>query len=827
MHDDVGARWRSPGPWRVSVQLRVSPLPGLLPHWRVRLGLRSDRVASADAALRLAHRRLHDGHRRAGFLALLADAFDVRRELAILDRAGRCAWRGEGIAALRDAAREAVGWGPNPPTPTSAPDGASPGQAGLSLPQRRVVEHAGGPALVVAVAGAGKTTTMVARVAALVAAGTPPARVLVTSFSRAAVADVHAKLLGQGDARLAQVEVRTFHSLAYALLREAAAGPPGATSAQPSPPPERVAARVLELTLTRLSERGDALAGSLGDLDPDAFLAYRARCLATLSLGDPDALGLPPAARRRLRHAPADPEQPLHRPLLRACEQLRRELGWHDYDDLIVDAWALLARDDAVRRRVAGRWSHRIVDECQDVNPAQVALLESLLDEAREVMLIGDDDQSIYGFRGSDPQLLFELGERLGARTYLLDRNYRARPEPLAAAAALLRRAPGRPQKRVRAARPRGGVVTLDSADGPEHEALLAVSRLRAARADGIRWGSQAVLLRRFAQAPALELALLRAGVPYAVVGAPDALSHALCRAALAGLHLVAVADAPVATRARAWLRWLRGLGLPHGQASAYAARLAATGAGDAWAIESVAGRPPPDAARARAATGRVRVASERGAAAALVAAERELLPWPRHGTAAATLGVLRTATTEGVLAPVGATAAELLVSLAHRRRDGRAERDRVLLTSAHRSKGLEWDVVLVPGQNLGVFPQHDDAEERRLGYVAWTRARERLHLLRDGGGPASPFLLDADLDGLVALQRDLAWHDAGVGRGSAAAAWARTEAVRRFDHEGAGTTDPREDAAPVLGFGHVERRVHTWHGSRSRTRAARGTRAA
>jgi DNA helicase II / ATP-dependent DNA helicase PcrA len=379
----------------------------------------------------------------------------------------------------------------------------------------------------------------------------------------------------------------------------------------------------------------------------------------------------------------------------------------------------------------------------------------------------------------------------------------------------------------VRAARPRGGVVTLDTADGPEHEAVLAVARLRAARADGVRWGAQAVLVRRFAQAPELELALLRAGVPYALVGAPDALSHPLCRAALAGLHLVAVPDAPVPVRARAWLRWLRALGLPHGHASAFAARLAATGAGDAAALGQVVGRAPADAARVRSATERMRRASEDGAAAALAAAEQALLPWPRHGATAAILRVLRTATAEGILAPRGATASELLASLAQRRRSARGERDRVLLTSAHRSKGLEWDVVVVPGQTLGVFPQRDEAEERRLGYVAWTRARERLHLVRDGGGPASPFLRDADIDGLMALQRDLAWCDAGTGQGSAAAAWARAEAERRFHHEAAGTTDPRGHAPSVLGFGHVERRAHTWHGSRSRTRAARGTRAA
>lgn len=818
-------RWYGPGPWHVRAVLHWPPLPGLAPRWRAQVPLWSERVASGDAALRLARRRLALAERPRRWLATLADLLDLRRELEIRDRTGRCLWRGDDVDALRAAAREAAGWGTAPPRRAPAPEPPEQSATGLSAAQRSVVEHPGGPALVLAVAGAGKTTTMVARVAALVAGGVPPQRILVTSFSRAAVSDVRAKLRARAATALDQVEVRTFHALAHALLREGTEARPRASDTPPSPPPEQVAERVLELTLTRLRAQGHALAGVVEGLDVAAFLAYRGRCLAALELPDPDALALPRDARHRVAHARDDPEQPLHRPLLREHERLRRDLGWRDYDDMIVDAWALLSRDPDLRGRLRGRWLHRIVDECQDVNPAQVALLEALLDERREVMLVGDDDQSIYGFRGSDPSLMLDLGSRLGARTYLLDHNYRSRPEPLAAAAALLQHVPGRAAKQVRPARPRGGVVTLDRADDREHEAALCAERLRSAHADGVPWCRQAVLLRRFDQAPVVETALLRAGVPYLLVGAPDVRTHPLARAALAALHLTAVADAPHPVRERAWRQWLRGLGVHAGRARELAAQLAATGAGGAEAAETWPGRAPREAARVRAATARVREAMGNGAAAALAAAEHALLPWPRYGRDAASVRVLRTLTEEGVLAPPGSGVADLLESLTARRRHEREGSERVLVTSAHRSKGLEWEVVVVPGQALGTFPQRDDPEERRLAYVAWTRARERLHLLYDAGAPPSPFLRDADVIALIALQDDLAWREAGVGRDSTAASWALADARRRLWHEDVGTPDPRRSAGSALGSEHAERRARPWHGSPSPTRAARGTR--
>ncbi len=785
------SRWSAPGPWQLRTTLCWYPL-GASRHWcRLPLRCRRVRVPSGAAALQATREQLRRGATNR--------AHPLQLEVEARDGANRLAWRGNSEASLRREARSAAGWQGEPTAggpSTVLAEALEPSTAGgLTAAQQRVVAHGGGPAVVLAVAGAGKTTTMVERVRELVARGASPESILVTSFSRAAVADVRAKLERAAPPDLSAVEVRTFHSLAHSLLREASTGA-GAT-APPGPPPEQVSARLLELVIGAWRREGHALAADLTSLDHEAFLAYRARCLAELSVPDPDGRGLPPAARRLVRHAPPDPEAPLHAPLLAAHERLRRERGWRDYDDLVVDAWAALMSDPQLRERTCRRFRHRIVDEFQDVNLAQVALLEALLDESGEVMMIGDDDQSIYGFRGSDPTLLHAVAERLRARRYVLDLNFRGRPETLAAAASLMEAQSGRLPKRLRSARAPGGTTTLDEEVGSEAEAARAIARLLEARSAGYGWQRQAILVRTFSQTSVLELALLREDIPYALLGAPDFLHHPVCRAALAGLHLVAVAEAPVAVRALAWRRWLAALGLNGARAAERGARLARCANGGAAALTVEGGRD--SGARERsvlAATERLAAAAEAGLVPALRAAANELLPWPKHGRTAATLRAFTSAAEEGLLGARSASVEAFLESLVAARRSRSRPEERVCLTSAHRSKGLEWDVVVVPGQALGIFPVREDHEERRLAYVAWTRARERLHLLRDTERPPSPYLVDAELAELIELQRDLAWCRAGIGTDSVAARWARQDARRRFGDEARGTRDPRRPSA-------------------------------
>jgi DNA helicase II / ATP-dependent DNA helicase PcrA len=762
LDDDTSAAGGAPtaGDWR--------------PPWR-----RRRRLPSVEAALAWARARL-DGAPPGWSVALRAAD------------GGRVRWRARSADDVRRAARDLAGWrgepppvvplapAPPPPDPPSAwaPGSASPVPTPpappLTAAQRAVVEHDGGPAVVVAVAGAGKTTTMVARVRHRVAAGrSDPRHLLVVSFSRAAIAAVRRQL--GADPAVAGVDVRTFHSLAHVLLQ--AWSRLGGPAPSAGPPPDAVVASVVRRAVREAAATDPDLTAAWRAVDLAAFAAYRGRCLARLELPGLDDDPLPASALAEARPPPPDADHPEHPVLLAAFERVRRPLGWLDHDQRLVAAWAALHVSPALLAWARERWRAAIVDEAQDVNAVQLATLERLMAGRDEVMLVGDDDQSVYGFRGAVPGSLRGFADRRRARVLLLPDAFRSRAEPLAAAATLMAHGGGRWPVRPRAARGPGGRLTLDAAEGPAGEAAAVAQRCAAHRAAGAAWSDQAVLLRRFAQAPPLEVAATRAGVPLRIEGAPPLARHPAVVAAWAGVALaLGQGDAAPAARERAWRRWLAGPGgLSPPAAWAAAARLAPhPGPGDrAWTEAAPRGADPAIGER----LARLAALAAIDPAATLLEAGIDPRAWPADPPA-----------------PLAA-AATLLHDDPHEAPD--AERalvawraawrrppptDAVLVTSVHRAKGLEWPVVHVPGMAAGSFPLGPDPEERRLAYVAWTRAREALHLYRDALAPASPFLAQGEVAAIAALAADHAWLAARPDDdASLAAAWYRRDAHARF----------------------------------------------
>jgi DNA helicase-2/ATP-dependent DNA helicase PcrA len=719
----------------------------------------------------------------------------------------RVRWRAHTVRDVRDAARAVAGWvdpahgapapavrapatGARPAAPPAGARGASAtaGAAGaLTAAQHAVVAHDGGRAVVLAVAGAGKTTTMVARVRHRVATGRcDPATTLVVSFSRAAVAAVRAKL--DADPATAAVSVHTFHALAHRLL---AAGAAPARPARSGPPSDELVAAVARVATREATARDPDLADAWRDVNLAAFAAYRGRALARLELPGLEARALPPAARAEVRPPPADPHHPAHAALLEDFERVRAARGWLDHDQLLVEAWAAAHVDPELAAAARARWRSWLVDEAQDLNAVQLALLERLTVDRDDVVLVGDDDQAIYGFRGAAPGLLQAYALRHRARVLVLDDAFRSRAEPLAIAAALMARAataapagdprahrtsgaagPSRFAVRPRAARGPGGTLTLDEATGPDGEARALLARASAHRAAGVRWAHQAVLLRRFDQAPALERAAARAGVPLRLEGVAPLVRHPEVVAAWAGVALAlgALGEASAAARERAWRRWLAGPGgLPRAGAFAAARALADGAAPGAQAWRERAPRGAAAAIGDRLAA----IAGADTAAAALALAGTDPRTWPAGPG-------LRLRAALDLLADAAPPPAAAYAAWRREARAG-APDDALLVTSVHRAKGLEWAVVHVPGMAAGTFPTGDDPEERRLAYVAWTRARDALHLYRDRLRPPSPFLADGAVADVIALARDLAFLHAGHGPDTLAAAWARREATDRF----------------------------------------------
>ena len=529
--------------------------------------------------------------------------------------------------------------------------------ARLAPDQRAAATAAPGPLLCVAPAGSGKTTTLVARVAWLVDGGADPGSVCLVAFNQRAAYELTERLdtalapLGRAPG---SVRVRTFHALGREVLADAGVDVDG------------------------LVDRDEVLRG----LYPEATRADRGRLDLAFSRLKLDL-------RVTAGEVAADPGAgPIARAFV-AYERAIEAAEGLDFDDLLVRAMSLLTSDAAMLARWRSRCATLLVDEAQDLDRTQLDLALLLAGEARNVTLVGDDDQTVYSWRLADVRRVLGLAAALpGLRRTDLETNYRCPPPVVERAVRLVEHNRERFAKRIVAGSRAGGRLVLapDAADD-----TVRVRRAMASWPDD--GGTRAVLARTNRELLVAVVAALDLGVPFR---APD-LALELEDDRIDGLLARAVA-----------------------------------GAGEAGAPLPVLGRLRADA---RAAEARGGVASapgrdpdERTEADLLTS----LLGWAAPH---ASVGALRWAVSTRRAA------------LAALRRDDAA----LSLATAHGTKGLEWDHVLVladgfPGRRAvgdAAEPERALEEERRLAYVAWTRARRSLTLLYDPAAP-STFLREA-----------------------------------------------------------------------------------
>jgi len=529
--------------------------------------------------------------------------------------------------------------------------------ARLQVDQRRAATAPPGPILCVAPAGSGKTTTLVARIAWLIDEGADPETICAITFNKRAAEElrerVGAALAPLGDGLAERVRIRTFHALGLEMLR--AAG-------------EAVAP---------LLDRDEILRA----IRPDAPAAERRRLDTILSRFKLD-LDIDPA------DIDADPEAgPVARTYAAYEAEIRRR-GGLDFDDLVARALRLLERDHAVLATWRGRCAHLLVDEAQDLDRAQLRLALLLAAPANRVFLVGDDDQSIYGWRLADVRRLLSLADESlpGLLRVDLETNYRCPAPVLERAVRLVEHNVERFAKVIRARPNAAGRLILapSAADDIDRAAMV----LRSWPADD---GTRAVLARTNRELLPVVAAALRLEVPF--------------RAADLALPIESPIVDEVLTAARQ--------------------EEPTSGPGRGTALRAIGrvrdrlARPvrPEATSEAREGDGEALVELDR-----IVAA---VLGWAAD---CPDLGVLMTRITE---------TRRLLESL---RRDDAP----LTLATAHGTKGLEWDHVLVladgfPGRRSvsdAAEPERALEEERRLAYVAWTRARRSLTLLYD---PAAP----------------------------------------------------------------------------------------
>src|SRR4051812_20050074 len=426
----------------------------------------------------------------------------------------------------------------HPRPPDGGPDAVT---AGLTPEQAAAVRHGRGPLLLLAGPGTGKTRTLTHRVAYLLASGrAAPRQILAVTFSVRAAGELRlrlAELLGEQTAR--GVTAATFHSVCARLLREHAG----------------LFGRTDGYTIYDQADLRHVIERVLSDGRRGEIRQALERC------GRPSAAELEhhiSAAKNRLLspetfEAPAAPAAgPLIPAVWRACErELARSNAW-SFDDLLVFAVRLLREQPQRLTHLRARWRWLVVDELQDTNEAQAALLELLAGPGGNLTAVGDDDQLIYRFRCAEPRNILRFGERYpGHHRIVLGANFRSRAEILHAAAACVRHNPERTEKALSAVRGTGGQLEVQGFGDERGEATWVAGLIADALAAGLPPTEILVLGRTGYALGPIPHALAADGIPHRVLGSLGLYERAEVRDAIAYLTLLAnPADAQAFRRA-------------------------------------------------------------------------------------------------------------------------------------------------------------------------------------------------------------------------------------------------------------------------------------
>jgi DNA helicase-2/ATP-dependent DNA helicase PcrA len=407
---------------------------------------------------------------------------------------------------------------------------------GLNETQLAAVTHPGGPLLVVAGAGTGKTRTLMSRFLWLVEQGTPPDAILALTFSTPAAGEMRARLETLLETPYEELSVATFHGFCARLLRDEALEIGLDPALEPVTPADRVALlleRIDDLPLRQHEIRGNPapLMGSfvarIDRLKDEMITAEDFRDHAQRLAGGSDAERA--HAERELEFAAV---YSLH-------DRLLAESGALDFGDLILQASRLLHERPHVRERLAERFRHVLVDEYQDTNFAQAALLRLLTQDHCNITVVGDDDQAIYRFRGASTKNLLDF-ERThsDARVVRLERNYRSGRRILTAASAVVEPIEARIEKRLRG--PAGGRVRFWRCRSERAQAQALAREAERLLASGVAPGEICVLVRSVkAEGGLVGSALEERAVPYRLAGAAAYFQRAEVRDALAWLRLL------------------------------------------------------------------------------------------------------------------------------------------------------------------------------------------------------------------------------------------------------------------------------------------------
>ena len=599
---------------------------------------------------------------------------------------------------------------------------------GLNEPQLAAVTLPPQHALILAGAGSGKTRVLTTRIAWLISTSqVSPPTVLAVTFTNKAAKEMLARLSAMLPINVRGMWIGTFHGLCNRLLRAhyRDAGLP---------------------QLFQILDSADQLATVkrlLKSLNVDDE-KYPPRELCWFINAQKEA-GLRPAAVEAW-----DDWTKKRVELYEAYEAQCQREGVVDFAELLLRCYELLDRNEPLRRHYQDRFRHILVDEFQDTNKLQYRWLKLLAGEGAALFCVGDDDQSIYAFRGADVGNMRDFEREFKVQNMIrLEQNYRSHGNILDAANAIIENNPARLGKNLWTEAGAGEPIRVHESYSDGDEARFIVEEVKALARDGDARKEIALLYRSNAQSRALEHALFNAGLPYRVYGGLRFFERAEIKHALGYLRLIANADDDTAF-ARVVNFPTRGIGARSIEQLTDAAK--AAGSSLHAAIPQVSG------------AGGAKLA----AFAALIVRLREAaaLPLPELVEHVLDLSSLRAhyrnekegqerlenldelvnaaagfVAEEGVVGDEGELAGDLASFLAHAALEAGEHQagegdDALQLMTVHSAKGLEFNVVFICGLEEGLFPHENSLnedkgleEERRLMYVAVTRARQRLYL--------------------------------------------------------------------------------------------------
>jgi DNA helicase II / ATP-dependent DNA helicase PcrA len=610
--------------------------------------------------------------------------------------------------------------------------------AGLNDPQREAVLHGEGPLLVVAGAGSGKTRVLTHRIAYLLATGAVrPGEILAITFTNKAAAEMRERVGALIGRSVRAMWVTTFHSACARMLRADAERLGYSRSFTIYD--ESDSLRMLKRVMTELG------------VDPKR---YPPRAIRSQISGAKnklvDAAAYAQAQGSVFEEAAAA--------VYELYEKRMLEANAMDFDDLLVRTVNALELSEEARERWRRTFRHVLVDEYQDTNHAQYRLLQLLTSEHGNLMVVGDEDQSIYGFRHADIRNILDFERDFPeAEVVKLEQNYRSTQTILSAANAVVERNRERRPKQLWTEIAGGEPVQLSELADEQEEARWVAGEIeRLGEEHGVKREDVAVFYRTNAMSRVLEDTLNRFDLPYQVIGGTKFYERAEVKDAIAYLSLLAN-PADQVSFARVVNVPRRGIG---NTSQARLASHANTTGLTIWEVAERAEEVPGLSAKAIKAVSRFHEttsglrerAEEEGSVAGLLeavlnetgylealAAERTVEAEGRAENLEALVAgagefdIERETEGESELSPLQ----EYLQTISlYSEQDGLREQESLItLMTLHNAKGLEYDTVFIVGCEDGAFPhmraleEGSEEEERRLCYVGITRARQRLYM--------------------------------------------------------------------------------------------------